>query len=146
MKVIFLKDVKNVGRIGEIKDVSDGYAKNFLLPNGLAKTATPGSVKAIETKKEDEKKRIGDLMSKLKNIEAESNKNPIILKVKVGEKNEIYGGIHEADIEQALSSRGYSGLKLEKLDRPIKTIGLHKVKIKLGKGIAGDISIEIKPQ
>lgn len=146
MKVIFLKDVKNVGRIHEIKDVSDGYAKNFLLPNGLAKTATPSSVKEIEAKKADEKKRIEDLAAKLKNIESESSKSPIILKVKVGEKNEIYGGVHESDIEKALLERGYKDLKIEKLDRPIKAIGLHRVKIKLGKGIAGDISIEIKPQ
>lgn len=144
MRVVFLKDVRNVGRVGEIKEISDGYAKNFLLPKGLAKIATASTVTAIESKKQEEQKKIEELKSKLKSLETDSAKNPVILKVKVGEHNEIFGGIHEAEIEKALAERGYSDLKLEKLERPLKSIGLHKIKIKLGKGIGGEISVEVK--
>ncbi len=146
MKVIFLQDVKGVGRKSEVKEVSDGYVKNFLLPKGLVKIATQTAVGEIESKKQQEEQKINELKAKLKVIEAASNKDPIVLKVKVGEHNEIFGGIHEADIEKALALRGYESLKLEKLDRPIKAIGLHKIKIRLGKGIAGEVAIEVRSQ
>ena len=146
MKVLFLKDVKGVGRASEVKEVADGYVKNFLLPKGLVKLATQGTIAEINAKKDKEDKAIADIRAKLKIIEISSGKNPIVLKVKVGEHNEIFGSIHEAQIEEALISRGYKGLRIDKLDRPIKSIGLHKVKIRLGKGTAGEIQIEVKSQ
>lgn len=146
MKVVFLQDIKGVGRKTEVKDVSDGYANNFLLPKKLAKIATLEVVNELTARKEKEQKDTALLEKKIKSIEEESAKRPIALTVKVGEHNEIFGGIHERDIEAALSACGFGELKIEKLDRPIKEIGQHKVKVKLGKGIDGQITIEVKPQ
>ena len=145
MKVIFVKDVRNVGRANEIKEVSDGYAKNFLLPKGLAKVATEGAVNAIKTKKEEESKVIEELKKTALRIKDETRTNPLVLKIKTGSHGEIFGGIHEKDIEDALFSRGFINLKLEKLERPIKQIGRHEVAIKLGKGIGGSVVLEIQP-
>ena len=113
MRIIFLKDVKNVGRVGEIKEISDGYAKNFLLPKSLAKIATKASVNEIESRKQKEQQTVETLKARLKEVESASNKDPIVLKVKVGEHNEVFGGIHETDIQQALTESGYQDLKLE---------------------------------
>ena len=145
MRVIFLKDIKNVGRIGEIKEVSDGYVKNFLLPKGFVKAATKSAVREIESRKEKNKKEEEYLKSELGKIEASSKANPILIKVKVGERGEVFGGIRESDIEKALNESGYAGLQIEKLERPIKAVGIHRVKMKLGKGVGGEIIIEVKP-
>ncbi len=144
MKVILTQDVKGLGRKGEIKEVSDGYAKNMLLPKGLVKLATASLVSDIKNKQADEAKGIEDLKNSLKAIQVETAKNPLALKVKVGAHQEIFGGIHKEDIEKALFSRGFMNLELEKLEKPLKQLGRHKVKIKLGKGIAGEIDIEVK--
>ena len=141
MLVLFLKDVKGTGRVGEIKNVSEGYAKNFLLPKGFAKIATESVLKNAAAAKELETKEMESLKNLLKRIQVELTKDPLILKVKTGEHGEIFSGIHEKDVKSALGARGFMG-EVE-LEKPIKALGSHKAKIRLGKGIAGEINIEV---
>lgn len=145
MRVILVKDIKGVGRAREIVEVSDGYAKNMLLPKGLAKLATPAIVSEVNALRANEEKIIEDLKKTLSDLQKISSKDPLVLKLKVGPNNQIFHGVHAEDIQNALFSRGFMNIKLDKLDRPIKQLGRHKVKIRLPKGIAGEIDIEVKP-
>ena len=140
MRVIFLKDVKNVGKKLDVKNVSDGYARNFLLPQGLAKIATEEAVKNLETQKiasvkEDEKIK-NELIALAKNLE---NKE-FEFKVKTGEKGEVFGSVTKNDIEKSISvSRSIEAL----LDKPIKKLGEHRVEINLGKGVKVNLKIKV---
>lgn len=99
MKVIFLKDVKNVGKKFDVKNVSDGYARNFLFSQGLAKIATEEAIKSLEAQKaaalkEEEKNKSG-LIALAKNLESREFE----FKVKTGEKGEVFGSVNKEDIK-----------------------------------------------
>jgi large subunit ribosomal protein L9 len=146
MKVIFTKDAPGQGRRGEIKDVSDGYAVNFLIPKGLAQLAT----KEIQTKmekegKEAENKKLKEA-EKLQKLKVEIEKRTFILHVKVGDKGQVFGGVHEKDIAEVISDK--MGSEIEKsqihLDHPIKEIGEHTVKVKLGNTVTANVKVRVE--
>ena len=144
MKVIFIKDLKNQGRKGEVKIVKDGYAENFLIKKGYAVQVTEESLRKLEDSKRKEKQEI------LKNTkEAEEEKvklEKIILsfKVKTGEYDKVFGSISPKQIKEELSKKGY---KLDKkqilLDSNISSLGFHNVKIRLYKEVIATIKIEL---
>jgi len=132
MKVILLQDVSNVGRKYEVKNVSDGYARNFLIPNKLAKLATPQAIKAIETEKkrlEEEKKVQEDILQK--NLDGLKDLR-VVWDVKNNEKGRLFAGIHNQDISKILKEQYHLDIPAEliQLEKPIKEIGEYKVKIK----------------
>ncbi len=144
MKVIFIKDLKNQGKKGEVKIVKDGYAENFLIKKGYAVQVTEESLRKLEDSKRKEKQEI------LKNTkEAEEEKvklEKIILsfKVKTGEYDKVFGSISPKQIKEELSKKGY---KLDKkqilLDSNISSLGFHNVKIRLYKEVIATIKIEL---
>jgi large subunit ribosomal protein L9 len=146
MKVILLKDVPKIGTRGQICEVSDGYAKNFLLAKKLASVATP-EVQAKVAKEsrelEDKKKR---QTSKLQELKKDLETKTFTIKVKVGDKGQIFGGAHEKDIVSAINTK--LGTDFEKntihIDHPIKQLGVHKVSVKLGSGIVAVANIIIE--
>ena len=144
MKVILLKDVKGIGRQNEIKDLSDGYVKNFLIPQGLAKPATESAVKEVKTKVQSDTKQLEGFQSKLKRIAEASEKWPFIFKIKTGEHKETYGSITEEEILKMLAMHGLVNAKLEDY-RPIRSLGRHTVKVNLGRGVKGEFMVELQP-
>jgi len=142
MKVIFLKDVKGTARQGEIKEVSLGYARNFLFPKKIASIATEQAVKEIARVKEDEKKQADDFRDKIKQIE---NMGAIEFKLKTGKKGEIYDSVTKEDIEKELEKRGFSHIEVRLL-KPIREIGDQEVEITIGKGVAGKITVATKSE
>ncbi len=141
MRVLFLRDVKGVGRKGEIKEVSDGYARNMLLPKGFAEAATHDAEKRLKEKKASEEKEALNFNSKIKDIESQSFSFPI----RVGEKGEIYGSIKKDDIDKKLKSLGFPGVSAI-LDKPIRHVGEHEIEITIGRGIRGKIKISVMPE
>ena len=140
MKVIFLQDVKNVGKKFDVKNVSDGYARNFLFPQGLAKIATEETVKNLEAQKaatvKEEEKVKNELIALSKVLE---NKE-FEFKVKTGEKGEVFGSVTKNDIEKSISAQE----DIEALlDKPIKKLGEHRVEVNLGKGIKANLKINV---
>jgi len=128
MKVILLDNVRKVGQKGEIVEVADGYARNFLMKNGLGKPAVGGNLKvaenkqkAKEEKKEAEKKALEDLYKKI-------NKETFTLKQKASEKGHLFGGVHKKDIADLFG--GDQNMVL--LEKDIKELGEYDLKIKLG--------------
>ncbi|MDO4482309.1 MAG: 50S ribosomal protein L9 [Bacillota bacterium] len=146
MKVIVIKDTKNVGKKGDIKNVSDGYAKNFLIPKGIVMEATDANIRDLERKKAaDAEKRATDkasaevLKKKLAEIET-------VLKTKAGEGGKVFGSVTSKDISDALKEQ--HGIEIDKkkivLDTPIKQLGEYTVEAKLYQEVTGSFKVMVE--
>jgi len=144
MRVIFLQDVKGQGKKGEIKEVSEGYARNYLLPKGLAQLATPGAAKALAQlqeaegkKKEREKQAAQALAGRLQAM-------TVVIKAKAGEAGRLFGAITSKQIAEALEREKIvvDKRKIE-LDEPIRTLGVTKVHVKLYPDVKGTLSVQV---
>ncbi len=142
MKVIFTQDVPGTARKNDIKEVSNGYAANFLFPKGIAKVATPEAMKEAEelkanavAKKEELKENAKEIGDKLKGVK-------ITFKAKVGENGHLYGAIAEKDIMDKVEAEAKVELakKNIKMEKHIKELGEHEVEIK----ISEEVSVKIK--
>ena len=138
MKVIFLKDVGGVGQRGTIKDISDGYAQNFLIPNGLAEQATTEKItahqKAQERETETRAKEAETLETSVKSLEG----GKIEITVRATEKGGLFKAIGVADIVRAVREQKEKEVPAEnvELEKPIKEVGEHPVSIGAGKAKA----------
>ncbi|MBT1247420.1 MULTISPECIES: 50S ribosomal protein L9 [unclassified Thermosipho (in: thermotogales)] len=145
MKVVLLRDVPKIGKKGEIKNVSDGYARNFLIPKGLALEATPKVLKRLE----DERKKAEEEKAKKKKENEEILKNLqkyfYKILVKAGESGKLFGALTSSDIADAILK--FSGIKIDKkhiiLDKPIKNVGIYDILIKFPEGVSGKIKVEV---
>lgn len=146
MKVIFLKDVRNVASEGDVKEVKAGYAQNFLFKQGLAVEATPANMKALEKKleliREREKNRIkdaADLAERLKTVKVSFSR-------KAGDTGRLYGAVTSQEIADAVKELGIDiDKKLIDLKEPIKTVGEHIVKVNIFKETKGQITVTVNP-
>ncbi|MEW9675382.1 50S ribosomal protein L9 [Lentibacillus sp. L22] len=145
MKVIFLKDVKGKGKKGDVKNVSDGYARNYLLKNKLAEEATEGNMKALNAKKRkaaQEEQAEKDEAIKLKDTLANLT---VELQAKSGDNGRLFGSITSKQIAETLE-KSY-GYKLDKrkieLDEPIRALGYTTVPIKLHPEVTGSIKVHV---
>ncbi len=145
MKVIFIKDLKNQGKVDEIKEVSDGYAKNFLIKNGYAVKYTKGSndrlnedIKNRELKEQEDIKKAEEIKQKLA-------KENIIYNVKTGKESKVFGNISTKQISESLTALGYNiDKKKILLDNPLNTLGIHNVKIVLHKKVEANLKVTLK--
>lgn len=147
MKVILLQDVEDVGKKYEVKEVSDGHARNFLIPNKLAKLATKESLKWLEEQKEViEKEAVEDLKSaqetasKIDGIE-------VNIPVKVGDEDQLFESVSSAKIAERLKEMGFEVKKSHiKLEKPIKELGEFPVKVSLDHNLEAEINVVISAQ
>jgi len=144
MKVIMKEDVASLGKRGDTVKVSDGYARNYLIPKGLALEATGKNINVLEhTKKliaqqsEKEKKKAESQVQQYSGV-------TVTIPCKVGEMDRLFGSVTGKDIEKALVEKGF---EIEKkqivIEDPIKSLGEHRVKIKLYPGIFADITVTV---
>ena len=148
MKVIFLQDVPNVARAGEIREVADGYGRNFLIPKQLAILAKPSATSTIETQqrlRELHQQRTETGMVELAN---QLEGKEIILEAQAGSKDRLFGSITSTDIASELQN--ITGLVIDKrkidLAEPIRQLGSYEVTIKLAKDIAPKIRVSVIPK
>ena len=147
MKVVLLKDVKNMGKRDDILNVSDGYARNFLFPQKLAAEATPGTLKEIERKRAAQDAREAEMKAEAM-AKAELLKNKVIvLLVKCGEKGRLYGSVTSAEVAEALEKQ--HGIKADKrkidLGDPIRETGIREISVWLYSGITTKMKLDIQP-
>ena len=147
MKVVLLKDVRNMGKRDDILTVSDGYARNFLFPQKLAVEATPGTLKEIERKRAAQDAREAELRAEAQ-AKAELLKNKVIvLQVKCGEKGRLYGSVTSAEVAEALEKQ--HGIKADKrkidLGDPIRETGIREISVWLYSGITTKMKLDIQP-
>jgi large subunit ribosomal protein L9 len=142
MLVILKENVENLGKIGDVVNVKDGYARNYLLPQQLVLVADQNNLKNVtHYKKILEKKRLAQvataeaMLSKLKDFSC-------TIKRKAGEQDKLFGSVTNADVADALTSGGY---KIDKkqihLADPIKTLGVHLVNVKLSPDVSGQVKV-----
>lgn len=150
MKVILLQDIKGIGRKGEIKTVSDGHAKNLLIPKGLVKVATDGAVHALNKTQEAKQKEQQALEAELREVAKKIPTMPFKFGVKAGKHGEVFGSVAKHDIEEkvreqiAPAMRDKAVIKVE-LEKPLKAIGTHEVEINFGHDITTNISVTLEP-
>ncbi len=146
MKVVLLKDVAKIGRRGELKDVSEGYANNFLIRKGLAAVATAAVQEQITQEAKQSADRQEKESAKLQQLKSALEKRTFTLKVKVGDKGQVFGGVHEKDIAAVINGKLNSNLDKGQIDthRGIKTLGEHEINIKLGHGLTAVTKLNIE--
>ena len=146
MKVVLLKDVAKIGRRGELKEVSEGYANNFLLRQGLAAVATAAVQDQVAKEAKQSAEREEKELAKLEQLRGQLEKQNFTLKVKVGDKGQVFGGVHEKDIAAAI--KGKLGADIDKSQveahHGIKTLGQHVITIKLGRGLNAKTTLTIE--
>lgn len=145
MKVILLQDVKKQGKKDQIIDVSDGYARNFLIKNGLAIAATTTSRKALDRELDKRKQADDALVEECKGIAEKLKNTEVVIKVKTGEQDKVFGTVSSKQICEELNKLG---IKIDKkkinMDYPIDSLGTHKVKVQLHKKVEGEIKVTLK--
>ena len=145
MKIVLLKDVKDLGEKGNIKDVKDGYGRNFLIRKNLAKILTPEIENQIKLGKEKQEKDVFKLKSQTAILKENIEKLKLVIKTKIGKTGQVFGSITPVKIANELEKQGIKLQKEQVLSSPIKTLGEHKVKIKLPQGIGAELTILIEP-
>ena len=147
MKIILKEDVQNLGFMGETVNVTDGYARNFLMPKNLAIPATNSNVKTVEHEKKIIEKKKAKITAELTEIKNNLEKTEITIPVKVGENEKIFGSITKVDIENKLKDSGFNiDRKIINLDNPIKELGIQTVKVKLSRDIVAEIKVNAVPE
>lgn len=150
MKVIFTKDVKGRGRRGEVKEVSDGYAQNFLLKRGMAKEANKANMNALKRIEATEKAAYEKEKAEAEKIKEQLDQEQTVVnfKSKAGSDSRLFGSISSKKIVEGLENQ--FGIKLDKrklnLPEPIKTLGYTNVPVKLFKGVEGKIRVHVTEQ
>jgi len=147
MKVILKNDVKDLGHVGEVVNVKDGFARNFLVPQGLAVEASTKNVKVFE----HEKKKIQEMAKKVKSgaagLAEKISAAKIIIKAKAGEEDKLFGSVTSMDIADALKAEGIEiDKKKIQLDEPIKRIGEYTVPIKLHSEVSAQLNVQVVPE
>ena len=147
MKVILTKDVPKLGKSGDMKQVADGYATNFLIPQSLAVPAAGGAYRAWQhdiASREDKRKRERE---DAEIAATRISSTTLTMGVKVGEGGKLYGSINNQDIAEALGRRGIS-VDRHKIDleQPIKSLGTYKVAIKVFSGMTPEVTIVVEPK
>ena len=145
MEVILLKDVPRLGRAGELRTVAPGYARNYLVPEGLATLVTKGALKQLELQSQAEARRQRQFEAEARELAAQLEGVTLTLTAKTGEKDRLYGSITSGDIADALESeigKSVDRRKIE-LEEPIRELGTYSVPFKLLSDLAPTIVVEV---
>lgn len=146
MEVLLLKDIKRLGKAGEVRKVADGYARNYLIPRGLAVPATPGAIKRTEVQKAIEAQREERIRNDASALAEHLAGVTLNFKVKAGEKGRLYGSITAADVAAEIEKQTGTPVDKRKVDleEPIRLLGTHKVPIRLVSGVATQITVVVE--
>lgn len=148
MKVILLQDVKSLGEKGEIVNVNDGYARNFILPKKLGVEATGKNLNDLKLQKNNEKKVAQENLDAAKALAAKLAEGEVVLAIKVGEGGRAFGSVSSKEIAVAVKEQ--MGLELDKkkisLKEPVKSLGTHIVTVKLHPEVAAELKVSVKEE
>ncbi len=145
MKVILKSDVKSLGKKGDLVEVADGYGQNFLIPRGLAAPATEGAVNRRKKELADERSKRAREVEQAQQLGATLSSKPLRIPVKVGSEGKLFGSVTAADLVAAAKSTFEVNLDKKKIDlpKPLRTVGEHKVKVRLLKGVTAELQVEL---
>lgn len=150
MKVIFLQDVKGKGKKGDVKNVADGYAQNFLIKNGLAKEATNASLSTLAGQKKAEEKHNAELLVQAKELKEflEKEETVVTIKAKAGEDGRLFGAIPAKQIAEEFNKTFNLSLDRRKFElaAPIRALGFARVPVKLHHDVQATMTVNIVAQ
>ena len=142
MKVVLLQNIDGLGHKFDVKEVKNGYVRNFLLPRKLVEIATMAAIQELEKRKalwaEKHKEVVAALQKKAEGLKDASFE----FSLKVGEKDEVFSSVNQKDIEKSLQKKGFDKVEVE-LKKPIKEIGEHQVQVNFGEGIKAKIKVVV---
>ena len=145
MEVVLLEDVKTLGKKGQVVNINDGYARNFVLPKKLGIEATPKNLNDLKLQKANEQKLAAEVLQAAKDLAASIADKSITLAIKAGEGGRAFGSVSSKEIAKAITDQ--LGLDIDKkklvLPEPLKTFGTHEVPIKLHKDVTGKLSVKV---
>lgn len=142
MKVILRRDHETLGKIGDVVDVKDGYATNYLLPRGIAYAALKGNIKSLEEEKKSAEKRSLQELKAAETLATELETVSVTIPVQVGEEDKIFGTVTTQMIADALKEKGHDIDKRKiEIEEPIKALGIYGVSIKLHQNVNAKIKV-----
>lgn len=146
MEVLLLKDLNQLGQAGEVKRVSDGYARNYLIPRGLAVMATPGAIKQAEKQREAAARRQVKELSQAQALAQALDGLTVTFQARAGESDRLYGSITNANIAEALEEQVGQEVDRRKIDleEPLKELGTHAVTIRLAPQAEAKVTVVIE--
>ncbi|PDW02340.1 50S ribosomal protein L9 [Candidatus Viridilinea mediisalina] len=145
MKILLVQDVEHLGKAGELKDVSGGFGRNYLIPKGFAVLATRGQIKQAEERLAAQRKRNEAARKDAEALAARISGLTLNFEAKVGEQDRLYGSVTSADIAERLSEQlalEFDRRKIE-LDEPIKRAGSHEITVRLAPGIMPTLTVVV---
>lgn len=145
MKVIFVKDLKGQGKIGEEKNISDGYAKNFLIPKGYAIEANSANINDYKGKKDSQNFKKQQEIEKAQELKEKLSAITINIKAKSGDNGKLFGSITSKEVAEQIKAQHKIDIDKKKIVLPdgIKTIGTQKIEIKLHPGIVATVTVSV---
>ena len=147
MRVILKRDIRGVGREGDIKEVKDGYARNFLLPQKAAVVADAGAIKNWERHRGDREERERSVRAQAEATAARLSELKLEIAVRAGEKNRLFGSVTNREIAELIAREG---IEVDRhtisLHEPIKTVGDHRVTVHVVPGVDAQVTVTVTPQ
>ena len=146
MRVIFTKDTPGQGKKGEIKEVASGFAENFLIAKGFAQVANTQIMAKVEKEKREAEAKKNRDHAKVESLKVDLEKRVFTVMVKVGDKGQVFGGVHEKEIAEAIAEKKFMEINRNMVEIPsaIKALGEHVVKIKLAQGIVANVKVKVE--
>jgi large subunit ribosomal protein L9 len=148
MKVVLQDDIKGLGTTGDVKDVADGYARNYLIPRRLAAPATAGALKNVEAQRASVAKRQAQMDADARALAERLGAMTLTLKARVGSQDRLYGSITSADIAAALGNELGTPFDRRKLvlEDPIRELGTHTVPIHLARDVTTSLTVNVEAE
>jgi len=147
MKVILIKDVQSLGHSGDIKDVSDGYARNFLIPGGYAKPATQSALEKAEQIKAQKAKEAEGELGRAKELAKKLQGESVVVKAKADDSGKLYAAVKGEEISEALKAKGFEVEKNKVvIGDPIKELGEFEININLDHGLEVLIGVTVEKE
>lgn len=144
MKIVLKDDVKNIGKMGQIIDVADGYARNYLVPRGLAIEANTKNIKALEHEKRIIEKKAKKIKNSAQELSNKISAMTFTIKAKAGDEGKLFGSVTTMDIAELLQKEGIEiDKKKISLDEPIKRLGSYSVNVKIHSEISTQLKVEV---
>lgn len=145
MKIILRKDFETLGIAGEIKEVKAGYARNYLIPNGIAKAATTSNIKDFEEIRRQQSRKIQKETDNAMKVSEKLENMSLTIKMKTGEEDKVFGSVTSQIILEQLMEKGFEGIEKRKilLKEPIKTLGEHVVEVKLHANVVAKLKVDV---
>ena len=147
MRVILKSEIRGLGHAGDIKDVADGYARNYLLPKGLAIEATGGELRHLAQERQAEKSKRDRAHQEAEELARRLAAITLVFKLKAGEQGKTFGSVTAKEVAEALTKDARSEIDKTKivLHEPLRTLGIHKVEVRLLSDVRADVTVAIEP-